>query len=206
VSLGWRATQTGGQALAKRYPALKKQMNAVKLTVDDAVFEVLDAVSGKSVGTALVRVGWGPESFDSLFSVGDFLICVRDTARVTVYSLSTGEIQSRLFGRYVSASEATGLLAAADGNRLRLYDLKTGTTLGNALPCSFPKNAQFLRGPLGHRWQFFGPFLMSVQSRDFHDLTIPAGRIRRCVGCSTANPQVLRDHLQQFFLAQHRSP
>jgi hypothetical protein len=118
---------SGGQALAKRYSALKKQMDAVKLTINDAVFEVLDAVSGKSVGAALVRVGWGPESFDSLFSVGDFLICVRDEARITVYSLWTGEIQSRLFGRYVSASGKTGLLAAADGNHLRLYDLKTGT-------------------------------------------------------------------------------
>jgi hypothetical protein len=127
VSLGWRAIRSGGQALAKRYPALKKQMDAVKLTINDAVFEVLDAVSGKSLGTALVRVGWGPESFDSLFSVGDFLVCVRDEARVTVYSLSTGEIQSRLFGRYISASRATGLLAAADANHLRLYDLKTGT-------------------------------------------------------------------------------
>jgi hypothetical protein len=127
VSLGWRATTSGGQALAKRYPALKKQMDAVKLTINDAVFEVLDAVSGKSLGTALVRVGWGPESFDSLFSMGDFLICMRDEARVTVYSLSTGEIQARLFGRYISASRATALLAAADANHLRLYDLKTGT-------------------------------------------------------------------------------
>jgi hypothetical protein len=127
VSLGWRATTSAGQALAKRYPTLKKQIDAVKLTINDAVFEVLEAVSGKSVGVALVRVGSGPESFDSMFSVGDFLICVKDEARVTVYSLSAGEIQSRLFGRYVSASAATGLLAAADGNHLRLYDLKTGT-------------------------------------------------------------------------------
>jgi hypothetical protein len=74
---------SGGKALAKRYPALKKQMDAVKLTINDAVFEVLEAVSGKSVGTALVRVGWGPESFDSVFSVGDFLICVRDEVWVT---------------------------------------------------------------------------------------------------------------------------
>jgi len=127
VSLGWRATMSGGQALAKRYPALKKQMDAANLTINDAVFEVLEDVSGKGVGAALVRVGWGPESFDSLFSVGDYLICVRDEARVTAYSLSTGEIQSRFFGRYVSASAATGLLAAADGNRLRLYNLMTGT-------------------------------------------------------------------------------
>jgi WD40 repeat protein len=143
VALGWRATMSGGQALAKRYPALKKQMDAVKLTINDAVFEVLDAVSGKTVGTALVRVGWGPESFDALFSVGDFLICVRDGARVTVYSLSTDEIQSRMFGRYVSASAATGLLSAADGNHLRLYDLKSGTKKDEYLFSAAPLYTHF---------------------------------------------------------------
>ena len=51
---------------------------------------------------------------------------MRDGARVTVYSLSTGEIHARVFGYYVSASAVTGLLAAADRNHLRLYDLKTG--------------------------------------------------------------------------------
>jgi hypothetical protein len=88
VARGWRATTSGGEALAKHYPALKKHLDAAKLTINDAVFEVLEAVSGKSVGTALVRVGWGPESFESVFSVGDYLICVRDGARVTAYSLS----------------------------------------------------------------------------------------------------------------------
>jgi WD40 repeat protein len=127
VAIGWTAMESGGQALAKRYPALKREMDAAKLPINAAaaVFEVLEAASGKSAGTALVRAG-GPASFDSVFSVGDFLICVRDETRVTVYSLSTGEIQARVFGRYVSASEATGLLAAADANHLRLYDLKTG--------------------------------------------------------------------------------
>jgi len=133
VALGWRATMSGGQALAKRNPALKKQLDAAKLTINDAVFEVLEAVSGKSVGTALVLVGWGPESFDSVFSVGDCLICVRDGARVTVYSLSTGEIQAQLFGHYVSASATSGLLAAADGNHLRLYNLESGSKIDDYL-------------------------------------------------------------------------
>jgi hypothetical protein len=129
VAIGWRAMTSGGQSLAKRYPALKRQMDATKLTLNDAVFEVLEAASGKSVGTALVRVGFGPESFDTVFSIGDFLICVRDGARVTVYSLSTGEIQARLYGQYISASAASGLLAAADGNHLRLYNLKNGSKI-----------------------------------------------------------------------------
>jgi hypothetical protein len=143
VAIGWRALTSGGQALAKRYPALKTQMDATKLTLNDAVFEVLEAASGKSLGTALVRVGFGPESFDTVFSVGDFLICVRDEARVTVYSLSTGEIQARLFGHYVSASATTGLLAAADGNHLRLYSLKSGSKIDEYLFPDAPVYTRF---------------------------------------------------------------
>jgi hypothetical protein len=142
VAIGWEAMMSGGQALAKRYPALKRRMDATKLTLNDAVFEVLEAASGKSVGTALVRVGFGPQSFDSVFSVGDFLICVRDGARVTVYSLSTGEIQARLYGQYVSASAASGLLAAADGNHLRLYTLKNGNKVDEYL---FPDAPVYVR-------------------------------------------------------------
>ena len=143
VAIGWTAMTSGGQALSKRYPALKRQMDAVKLTINDAVFEVLEAASGKSIGTALVRVGWGPDSFDSVFSVGDFLICVKDEARVTVYSLSTGEIQAREFGRYVSASAAAGLLATADGNHLRLYRLQNGNKVDEYLFPSAPVYTRF---------------------------------------------------------------
>src|SRR6266446_5201916 len=144
VAIGWTAMESGGQALAKRYPALKRQMDAAKLPINaaDAVFEVLEAESGKSVGTALVHVG-GPASFNSVFSVGDFLICVRDETRVTVYSLSTGEIQARLFGHYVSASAATGLLAAADGNHLRLYSLKSGSKIEEYLFPGAPVYTRF---------------------------------------------------------------
>ncbi len=141
VALGWRPTMSGGQALMKRYPSLKRQVDAAKPTINDVVFEVLEAFSGKAVGTALVRVGWGPESFDSVFSVGDFLICVRDGARITVYSLSTSEIRARVFGQYASASALR--LAAADGNHLRVYDLKTGTKTNEYLFSEAPVYTHF---------------------------------------------------------------
>jgi hypothetical protein len=60
-----------------------------------------------------------------------------------VYSLSTGEIQARLFGHYVSASAATGLLAAADGNHLRLYSLKNGSKIDEYLFPDAPVYTRF---------------------------------------------------------------
>lgn len=126
IVLGWRATTPGGEALAKQYPKLKQEISAAKLTMDDAVFEVVDGASGNGVGAVLVRVGFGPGSFDFVFSVGDYLICVRDGARVTVYSLTSGEIQGRVFGYHAAASAKGGLLAASEGNRLRLFSSEDG--------------------------------------------------------------------------------
>jgi len=140
VAIRWGAMMSGGQALAKRYPALQQQLDATKRTMNDTVFEVLEAASGKSVGIALVRMG--SDSFDSVFSVGDFLICVRDGGRVTVHSFSTGEIQARLYGQYVSASAPSGLLAAADGHHLRLYKLKDGSKIDEYL---FPDSPVYTR-------------------------------------------------------------
>jgi len=114
-----------------------RRIAEVRLTV----FEVLEAASGKSVGTALVRMGSG--TFDSVFSVGDFLICVRDGARGSVYSLFTGEIQARLYGQYVSASAASGLLAAAERHNLRLYSLKNGNKVDEYLFPDAPVYTRF---------------------------------------------------------------
>lgn len=127
VLLGWRASTSGGQALAKRYPELRRQLNSTNLSVNHAVFEVLDVRTGEALGTVLVHDAWGPESFVQAFSVGDSVIFERDVARVTVYSLSTGKITAKIYGRYVSASGSANLLAALDGNRLRLFDLNGGS-------------------------------------------------------------------------------
>jgi hypothetical protein len=126
IVLGWRATTPGGEALAKQYPMLKQEMSAAKLTMDDAVFEVVDAATGQGIAAILVRTGFGPGSFDFVFSAGDFLVCVREGARVTVYSLTSGEIQGRVFGYHAAASAKGGLLAASEGNRLRLFSLEDG--------------------------------------------------------------------------------
>ena len=124
--LGWRATGRRGKTLAKEYPILKREMDVSNLNINDAVFEVRDARSGKPQGAVLVRSGYGPESFDFVFSSGDFLICVRDGARVSIYSLASGELLERLFGYHISTSEKSGLLAATEGSRVTIYSLRRG--------------------------------------------------------------------------------
>lgn len=123
--LDWRAISRGAQALARRYPELRKQLTSTQLTLDDAVFEVLEVRTGQPLGTVFVRVGGGPESFDAAFSVGDSVVFQRYD-RITVYSLSSGRVTARAHGHYPSAASSTNLLATVEAHRLTLVDLNTG--------------------------------------------------------------------------------
>jgi len=127
VVLGWPAKTDAAHDIAKRNPTVALAMKQAKVSVFDAVFEVLDGRTGKAVGAAFIQSGRGPESFDSAFSVGDWLILGRDYRRVTVLSLSTGKEWRQEQAGFPAASAESGLLSAAErGGRLALYDLHTG--------------------------------------------------------------------------------
>jgi hypothetical protein len=126
VVLGWIATTEAARAEAKHvlhgaHPAKLKDPSE-----HDTFFEVVDSRTGKIIGALTVRVGAGPEDFESVFSVGDSLILVKDDVRITVFSLSTGLEIGRYFGSVSAASGESNLLAANDHKHLKLYDLKTG--------------------------------------------------------------------------------
>jgi hypothetical protein len=124
--LAWAATSESGRNETARVSNLRGHEKASHLSEHDTVFEVFDVRSGKLLGGAVAQLGAGPENFEFAFSVGDFLILVKDDQRITVFSISTGRQTARLFGSIPSASAAARLLAAADGPRLTLFDLATG--------------------------------------------------------------------------------
>jgi len=64
-----------------------------------------------------------------------------DDAFAVGLALHSPEFQ--LFGHYVSASAAMGLLAAADGNHLRLYNLKSGRNIDEYLFPDAPVYTRF---------------------------------------------------------------
>jgi hypothetical protein len=124
--LAWAAGSESGRNEAKKVSNLPGHEKPPHSSELDTVFEVFDVRSGKLLGGAVAQIGAGPENFESAFSVGDFLILVKDDQRITVFSLSTGRQTARLFGMVPSASARSGLLAAADGPQLTLHDLATG--------------------------------------------------------------------------------
>jgi hypothetical protein len=126
VVLGWIATTESARAEAKQVLRGARPPKIANRSEHDTYFEVVDARTGKALGGVTVQVGAGPEDFESVFSVGDALIMVKDDVRITVFSLSSGREIDRFFGSVPAASAESNLLAASDRKHLKLYDLKTG--------------------------------------------------------------------------------
>lgn len=120
----------------------RKQEGEVHLYAQDSFFEVLDGRSGKTVGGILDQRGGGPFQVDEGFSVGDWVVLVKDGKRIIVFSLSTGKEVMRAFGNYATISVETGSLALTkDGYHVEFYNLSTGLQVQEV---EFPRRVVYL--------------------------------------------------------------
>jgi hypothetical protein len=130
VVLGWYAKSPGAESAAKRIPQVWEIFKHAKISKLDSYFEILDALSGKSVGGVLIQVGSGPASYDAAFSAGDALFLIKDGKRVSVYSLRDGNLKSRFTGGIPTANSRSNLFVMEEGpGRLSIYDLTTAAKL-----------------------------------------------------------------------------
>lgn len=128
--LSWKAKSPGALAAAKHLPAAGDVLKKAKLTDKDSFLEVVDAQTGKPVGGLLVQSGIGPADFESIFSVGEAIIFLRDGVRVQLYSMLDGQLKAKLLGVRPSANAQSNLLALQTGPQLlAIYDLNTAAKL-----------------------------------------------------------------------------
>ncbi len=125
IVFGWGAKTGGGKEAAEHNPAAKNLMKQVKVTDHDAVFEVLDARSGKTIGAAFVQTDSGADTFDSVFSEGDWLVLVKGGRTVSAFSLSADSQVAEETGYGPAISAEAGLLSVVgDGGHFTIVDLK----------------------------------------------------------------------------------
>lgn len=140
--LGWKGNSAGAKEAAKRDRVSSEIFRKSKIAETDSFFEAIDVSSGKGLGGVLVQVGGGAESFDGAFSVGDALFLLKDSLRLSLYSLRDGSLKARLRASRIAANAQSDIFAADDGTgRLNFYDLQTGALLDEQL---LPEGAAYL--------------------------------------------------------------
>ncbi|HTZ99436.1 MAG TPA: hypothetical protein VMB02_03830 [Candidatus Aquilonibacter sp.] len=141
VVLGWGARTGGGKEAADHSPAAKNAMKLVKVVDHDSVFEVLDARSGKTLGSIFTQMGGGPDTFDSVFSEGDWVVLAKDGQRIQTISLSTSAEVAQQTGYLPAVSADAGLLSFAGSNgHFTIVDLKTPSQKRDY---TFPSNVAY---------------------------------------------------------------
>lgn len=128
--LGWDAADDRARDIASKFPAAKAAYKHGKVAGQDSLFEICDALTGKTIGAVLVQFGGGAHTFDQAFAAGDRLILVKDQLRVTLFSISRNEMIARLSGGLATASAESNLLVLEEApGILAVCDLTTGKEL-----------------------------------------------------------------------------
>ena len=126
VALVWDVKDEAAVAAIKDDPRLSQQLTAMKEKEGDYFLQILDAQNGNELGKLLIETGKGSFRLSGVLAAGDWVTLTDTQNRVLVYSLKTGELKGRAFGKSAAVSPANNLLCVEnERGSLAVYDLKT---------------------------------------------------------------------------------
>ena len=132
-----------GKAKLKENPELAAKAQALGNMTNDYLIEVFDPQAGKQLGSLLLETGKGSFNVGSGMSEGDWLVLYDSEDRVLVYSIATGELRQRFFGRNAALNPGGNELAVENfPGEITIYDLTTGDAKGAV---TIPGRASFVR-------------------------------------------------------------
>jgi hypothetical protein len=124
--LVWRATAKAVRGEMQDNPQVPERLRAAKFDAGDYFLEVLEACSGKYLGSLLVDTGQRSFIIHDVFAAGDWVVITDNQNRTLLYSLSSGVEKGRFFGTLPAILPEAGLLALQNEHgHLSLYDLST---------------------------------------------------------------------------------
>lgn len=123
-----------------------------KEAMQDLVFEVVDAQTGKLRGRVFVETGLGSFELETVRNVGDLLVFTDNQNRVLLYRLSTGEQLGTTFGSRVAIDETCSVLAVEnEPGSVSIYDV---ASMSKREELKFPTRVVHLRLDSGGRTLF----------------------------------------------------
>ena len=141
--LYWGLGSDAGKAKLRESPELQAKADALGNKVSDYLIEVVDAFAGKTVGTLLLETGNGSFNVGSGLSEGDWLLLYDSQDRVLAYSIKTGELRHRFFGKSAAINSVRNQIAVENfPGEISIYNLETGEPQANFV---INGNAAFVR-------------------------------------------------------------
>lgn len=126
--LYWFLGTDAGKAKLKENPEWQAKADALVNKSSDYLIEVVDAFAGgKTVGTLLIETGKGSFYIRAGLSGGDWLVFYDTQDRVLVYSVKTGELRHRFFGKNAALNARRNQIAVENfPGEISIYNLETG--------------------------------------------------------------------------------
>jgi hypothetical protein len=130
--LYWYLGRESGKAKLKESPALTAKAAQLGDKDSDYLVEVIDAFAGKELGSLLLETGKGSFDVGGGLSEGDWLVLFDSAERVLAYSISTGELKHRFFGRNAALNPAKSQMAVENfPGEVTIFDLASGESIGS---------------------------------------------------------------------------
>lgn len=141
--LYWGLGTDAGKSKLKENPEMQAKAAALGNKASDYYIEVVDAFAGKTVGSLLLETGKGSFNVGSGLSEGDWLLLYDSQDRVLAYSIRTGELRHRFFGKNAAINPARNQIAVENfPGEVSIYNLETGEPQANYV---INGNAAFVR-------------------------------------------------------------
>jgi WD40 repeat protein len=143
MALLWSATDGTAREEIRQDAALTERARALREQEGDYYIRVVDVRSGQTLGRLLVETGKGSFRLSTLQVHGQDVVAADATNRVLIYSLATGELRARAFGRRPVVSAKGGWLALEEGRgKLAVFELATMTRKAEF---SFPREISMVQ-------------------------------------------------------------
>ena len=130
LALVWPGESRAAKRIVDDDPRMKERYHALDDTELVPVVEVVDARTGETLGGLLMEQIASSAEVEGVQAHGDTVVASLEDNRVLVYSLSTGELIGRLFGRAPIANLSAGLLGVENQADFVLYQLPSLEEVG----------------------------------------------------------------------------
>lgn len=143
MALIWDVTEAAAREEIRQDTVLTERSRALREKKGDYYIRVVDVRSGRTLGRLLVETGKGSFRISSVQVHGERVVAADPANRVLIYSLTTGELKARAFGRRPVVAPQGGWLALEEGRgKLAVFELATMTRKAEF---SFPREISMVQ-------------------------------------------------------------